>query len=136
MPPLVDQAMALAAAFGAVGRVLARGFPAQRRRTRAASDGLPGPLHAPPPRIAAHHTPKQAGKAPALVPGLEAVMEDAAGDAEPGAVDGLPLAAGPQDVPAAVADGARIGGRAGPRLVGGLGQARLKRRPTGRGTRK
>jgi hypothetical protein len=111
--------MDLTAALGAVGRVLAGGLAAQRGGARAAIDGLPAPLHAARAGIEAHHDPKQVGKEAALLPMLEARMEHAAGNAEPVAVDRLPLTARSQHIPDAVEDGTRIRGWAARATLGG-----------------
>ena len=52
------------------------------------------------------------GETPCVCPGLEAVVDDTAGDAKPGAMHGFPLAARPQDVPDTVDNRAGIGRRA------------------------
>jgi hypothetical protein len=63
------------------------------------------------------------GEEALLKPGLKVVMDGAGGDAEPVAMDGLPLTAGPEYVPDAVEDGTRLDAMAsGSSVLGRLGQ--------------
>ena len=57
-----------------------------------------------------------------LLPGLETLMQDATRNAEPVALDGLPLAAGPQQVPDAVQHGP-VADPGPTALLAGLGSA-------------
>lgn len=108
---LVHQDMDFAPTFSAIGRILARFLATQRCSTRAAIHRLPLPLHAPRPRIEAHQHLHDLGKATLLLPGLKALMQHATTNAKPVAMDGFPLAAGPQHIPNAIEDGPCIGGR-------------------------
>jgi len=108
-PP--DQQVDFTARAGAVGRVLAGRLAAQWSRARATINRLPGPLDAARPVGKAQQHFHHFGEASLLLPLLEAVVDDAAGDAKPAAMHGFPLTAGPQDLPDTIHNRTGIGAR-------------------------
>src|SRR5262245_17339150 len=96
---------------GTVCLVLASGLATELSRARATINRLPLPLDAARPIVKAQQHFDHLGEASFLLPGLEVVVDAAAGDAEPAAMHGFPLAAGPQDIPDTVDNRASIGWR-------------------------
>ena len=101
---LINQDMNLGPTFTAVGRIASSSFSAQRGRHRFAVDSLPLPTNSALPIVKAHHRLQDLVPDALPLPGLEPFMQDTAGNAEPIAMDGFPLAACPQNVPEAVDD--------------------------------
>lgn len=108
---LIDQQMDFRACAGAIGRVLAGGLTAQRGRATAAINRLPAPLDVARPIVEAQQYVHYLGEASLLLPGLEAVVDDATGNAKPATMHSFPLAAGSQDIPDTVDNRAGIGWR-------------------------
>ena len=108
---LVNQDVNLRPAFTAVGGIVSCGLSAQRSRDRFAVDSLPFPANPALPIVEANHRLQHLVPNTLLLPGLEALMQDTAGNAEPIAVDRFPLAACPQNVPEAVDDSPIVGTR-------------------------
>jgi hypothetical protein len=102
---LVNQDVDLGAALAAVRWVTPSGCTAQRRRNRFAVERLPLPAHTSPAGIEADQSAQDLLPDALLLPGLQAFVQDATGDAEPIAVDGFPLAAGPENVPDTIDNG-------------------------------
>ena len=102
---LVNQDMNLCPAFTAVGRIVSSCFSTQRSRYRFAVDSLPLPANPALPIVKANHRLQDLVPDTLLLPRLEPFMQDTAGNAEPIAMDCLPLAAGPQNVPEPIDDG-------------------------------
>ena len=102
--PLVNQDMNLGTAFTAVGGIASRSRSAQRSGHRFAVDSLPFPANPALPVVKANHRLQYLAPDTLLLPRLEPFMQDTAGNAEPIAMDCLPLATGPQNVPEAIDD--------------------------------
>ena len=102
---LLNQDMNLCPAFTAVGRIVSGCFSTQRSRYRFAVDSLPFPANPALPVVEANHRLQDLVPDTLLLPRLEPFMQDTAGNAEPIAMDCLPLAAGPQNVPEPIDDG-------------------------------
>ena len=102
--PFVNQDMNLCPAFTAVGGIVSRSLSAQRSGHRFAVDSLPFPANPTPPVVKANHRLQDLVPDTLLLPRLEPFMQDTTGNAEPIAMDCLPLAACPQNVPEAVDD--------------------------------
>jgi hypothetical protein len=101
---LINQDMYLGPTFTAVGGITSCRLSAQRSRHRFAVDSLPFPANPPLPIVKANHRLQDLVPDSLLLPRLEPFMKNTAGDAEPIAMDGFPLAACPQNVPDAVDD--------------------------------
>ena len=108
---LVNQDVNLRPAFTAVGGIVSRRLSAQRSRDRFAVDSLPFPANPALPIVEANHCLQHLVPNTLLLPRLESLMQDTAGNAEPIAVDRFPLAACPQNVPETVDDSPIIGPR-------------------------
>lgn len=106
---LINQDMYLRPAFTAVGRIVSCCRSAQRSRDRFAVDCLPFPTNPALPIVEANHRLQDFVPDTLLLPRLESLMQNTAGNAEPIAVDRFPLAACPQNVPEAVDDSPIIG---------------------------
>ena len=106
---LVNQDVNLRPAFTAVGGIVSCGLSTQRSRDRFAVDSLPFPANPALPIVEANHRLQHLVPNTLLLPRLESLMQDAAGNAEPIAVDRFPLAACPQNVPEAVDDSPIVG---------------------------
>jgi len=101
---LVNQDMNLCAAFTAVGGISSGSLSAQRSRHRFTVDSLPFPANPAPPVVKANHCLQDLVPDTLLLPRLEPLMQDTAGNAEPIAMDCFPLAACPQNVPEPIDD--------------------------------
>ena len=129
---LIHQQVDFRSCAGAVGRVLAGGLTAEWSRTTATINRLPVPLDAARPIVKAQQHFQHLGEASFVLPGLEVVMDGAAGDPKPAAMHGFPLAARPQDLPDTVDNRAGIGWRpSGPTRRAGFGQQALDFAPQG-----
>jgi hypothetical protein len=107
-------------------------LPAQWSGDSFAVGGLPLPADMSLAAIEAGHGAEEFVKDALSLPGLEALMEDAARNTEPVSMDSLPLATGPQDVPDAIDDGAVVStGTAWSSPVGWLGQMFFDSTPQG-----
>ena len=115
--------MNLGATFAPVGGAASRGFSPQRRRNRFAVDGLPLPANPPLPIVEANHCLQHLVPDTLLLPGLEPLVQNAAGHAKPIAMDGFPLAASPQNVPESIDDHPIVSPRPSrPAFLGWFGQ--------------
>ena len=106
---LVNQDMNLCPAFTAVGGISSGSLSAQRSRYRFAVDSLPFPTNPALPVVEANHRLQDLVPDTLLLPRLEPFMQDTAGNAEPIAMDCLPLAACPQNVPQPIDDRPIVG---------------------------
>ena len=129
---LVNQDMNLGPAFTAVGGIASSSFSTKRSGHRFAVDSLPFPANPALPIVKANQRLQDLFPDTLLLPGLEPFMQDTAGDAEPIAMDGFPLAACPQNVPEAVDDGPIVSSRPPrPSFLGWFGQMLLNATPQG-----
>jgi hypothetical protein len=99
---LINQDMDLGTAFTPVSGIASRCFSAQRCRDRFAIDSLPFPANPALPIVKANHRLQHLVPDTLLLPGLEPLVQDTAGNTEPIAMDCFPLAACPQNVPEAI----------------------------------
>jgi len=106
---LVNQDMNLCPAFTAVGGISSGSLSAQRSRYRFAVDSLPFPTNPALPVVEANHCLQDLVPDTLLLPRLEPFMQDTAGNAEPIAMDGFPLAACTQNVPQPIDDRPIVG---------------------------
>ena len=95
----INQDVNLGATLAPVGGIASCRLAAQRCGHRFAVDSLPLPANAALAMIEANHRLQDLVPNALLLPGLETFMQDAAGNAEPIAMDRFPLTACPQDVP-------------------------------------
>ena len=106
--PPVNQDMHFGSTLAPVCGIRACLLLTQRSRNSFTVCGLPLPKDTPLTSIEAGHGAKELVKDALSLPGLEALMEDAAGNTEPVPMYCIPLAASPQDIPDAVDDGAVV----------------------------
>jgi hypothetical protein len=106
--PPVNQDMHLGSTLAPVCGIGACLMLTQWSRNSFTIGSLPLPSDTLVAAIEASHAAEQLVKDALSLPGLEALMEDAAGDTEPVLMYCIPLAASPQDVPDAVDDGAVV----------------------------
>ena len=136
-PPFIDQNVNLASAFGPIGRIFARILSAQRRGTRFTIGRLPLPSDVPLASIETDQRSERLLPDSSALPGLEALVQHAARNAEPVAMHCFPLTARPKDVPNPVDDRTIVGWRAtGPSFLWLLGQMFLDASPQGTGDAK
>ena len=120
---LINQDMNLGPTFTAVGGITSSSLSAQRSRHRFTVDSLPFPANPPLPIVKANQRLQDLVPDALLLPCLEPFMQDTAGNAEPIAMDGFPLAACPQNVPEAIDDGPIVSSRPPwPSFLGWFGQ--------------
>ena len=97
--------MDLGPTFTSVSGIASRCVSAQGCRDRFTVDSLPFPTNSALPIVEANHRLQHLVPDALLLPCLEPFVQDTAGNTEPIAMDGFPLAAGPQNVPEAMDNG-------------------------------
>lgn len=120
--PLVNQEMNFRPSLASVSWIASCIRTVQRGRNRFAIDSLPFPTDALLSMIEACQGTENLVPDTLLLPCLEPLMQDAAGDTKPCFVNRFPLASCPQNVPEAIDNGAIINARStGGTLLGLLG---------------
>ena len=98
----INQDMNLGPAFAAVGGIVPRCFSTQRGGYRFAVDSLPFPANPSLPIVETNQGLQDFVPNALLLPSLEPLMQNTAGNTEPIAMDCFPLATCPQNVPEAI----------------------------------
>jgi hypothetical protein len=98
----VNQDMNLCPALAAVSGIVSSCFSTQRGWHRFAIDSLPFPANPSLPIVETNHGLQDFVPNTLLLPGLETLMQNTAGNTEPIAMDSLPLTTCPQDIPEAI----------------------------------
>ena len=110
-PSFVNQDMHLGPALASVCWITPCRRATQWRGNRLAVDSLPFPAHAFLASIEADQTSHDLLPKALLLPGLEALMQHATGDAKPLSMNRFPLTTSPQHVPDAIDDSPVVGPR-------------------------